>query len=60
MSEGSGRGWLSRPLHGVLLLLAIAVGVRITWALLEPLVPVLVSLAVVLGVLSVAVSWRRL
>ena len=43
----------------VLLLLGVAAGVRIAWALLAPAVPVLVSLAVALTVLWIAlVGWR--
>jgi hypothetical protein len=43
----------------VLLLLGVAAGVRIAWALVAPAVPLLVSLAVALTVLWIALVGRR-
>jgi hypothetical protein len=43
----------------VLLLLGVAAGVRIAWALLAPAVPLLVSLAVALTVLWIAIVGRH-
>lgn len=45
--------------QAVLLLLGMAAGVRIAWALVAPLIPVLVSIAVVLTVLWVALVGRQ-
>jgi hypothetical protein len=42
----------------VLLLLGVAVGANVAWRLLAPAVPVLVSLAVVIVVLYVAIFGR--
>jgi hypothetical protein len=46
MSDSSPRSWLENIRRTVLLLLGVAAGVRIAWALVAPAVPVLVSLAV--------------
>jgi hypothetical protein len=59
MSEGRVKSWVGRVRQAVLTLLLAAVGVRIVWAVLAPVVPILVSLVVVLVVLSVAVFGRR-
>lgn len=51
--------WLGQTRQAVLTVLLAAVGVRVAWALLAPAVPELVSLAVILTVLGVAVfGWR--
>ena len=39
--------WQKRVLQAVLMLVVVAAGARLVWALLEPAVPVLVSLALV-------------
>ena len=52
-------GGIGRARQAVLTLLGIAVGVRVAWALLAPVVPILVNLVVVLVVLHVAVFGRR-
>jgi len=44
--------------HAVLLLLGVAVGVNLAWRLLAPAVPILVSLAVVIVVLYIAIFGR--
>jgi hydrogenase-4 membrane subunit HyfE len=51
--------WQKRVLQAVLTLVVVAASARLVWALLEPAIPVLVSLAVVLVVLGVAVFGRR-
>jgi hydrogenase-4 membrane subunit HyfE len=51
--------WQKRVLQAVVMLVVVATGARLVWALLEPAVPELVSLAVVLVVLGVAVYGRR-
>jgi hypothetical protein len=43
----------------VLLLLGVATGARIAWALLAPVVPTLVSLVVVLAALGIALFGLR-
>lgn len=60
MSDRPVRGWTSHGLRAVLVLLAIAGGVRLAWVWLEPVVPLLVGVAVVLAVLSLAIGRRRL
>jgi len=40
-----GPSWLKRAAVGPLLLLGIAIGARVVWELLAPLLPVLISLA---------------
>lgn len=60
MSEGPVKGWMGRIRQAVLLLLGVAACVRIAWALLSPAVSILVSLAVVLAILSVALCGPRL
>ncbi len=51
--------WLGQTRQAVLTVLVAAAGVRAAWALLAPVVPELVSLAVVLTVLGAAVfGWR--
>jgi len=59
MSEGPTKNGMQRVRHMALTLLAVAVAARIAWLLLDPLVPILVSLVVVLAVISVALfGWR--
>lgn len=58
MSDGSFKGWMEHIRKAVLLLLGVAAGVRIAWALLAPAVPVLVSLVVVLFVLGLVIFGR--
>jgi membrane protein YdbS with pleckstrin-like domain len=55
----SPKNWMEHIRKAVLLLLGVAAGVRIAWELLAPAVPVLVSLAVTLTVLRVALIGRR-
>ncbi len=59
MSESSPKSWMSRVRQAMLLLLGVAAGVRIAWALLAPAVPVLVSLVVVITVLWFALFGRH-
>jgi hypothetical protein len=59
MSDGPVKSWVGQVRQVVLTLLLVAAGVRIAWALLAPVVPILVSLVVVLVVLSVAVFGPR-
>lgn len=58
MSDGP-KSWMEHIRKAVLLLLGVAAGVRIAWALLAPTVPLLVSLAVALTVLWIALVGRR-
>ncbi len=60
MSDGPLKDWTGRVRQAVVTLLLVAAGVRLAWALLAPDLPLLVSLAVVLIVLGVAVFGRRL
>jgi hypothetical protein len=39
MSDSSGSKWQARVLNAVVLLLLVAVGARVAWELLAPLVP---------------------
>ena len=50
---------VKRVRQAMLTVLFVAVGVRAAWALLTPAVPVLVSIAVVVTVLWIAVFGRR-
>ncbi len=59
MSEGPVKSWVNRIRQVVFTLLMMAAGVRIAWAFLAPVVPILVSLIVVLVVLSAALFGRR-
>jgi hypothetical protein len=59
MSEGPVKSWVNRVRQAVFTLLMMAAGVRVAWAFLAPVVPILVSLIVVLVVLSVALFGRR-
>jgi hypothetical protein len=59
VSDNSIKGWMEHIRKAVLLLLGVAAGVRIAWALLAPAVPILVSLAVALTVLWIALVGRR-
>jgi hypothetical protein len=45
--------------RAVLLLLGVAAGVNLAWRLFAPAVPILVSLAVVIVILYIAVFGRR-
>ncbi|WP_457028727.1 hypothetical protein [Kitasatospora sp. P5_F3] len=49
---------LEQAAKAALLLVGIAVGARVAWALLAPLTPLLISLAVVLGVFWAAIRRR--
>lgn len=60
MSDRPVRGWASYGLRAVLVLLAIAGGVRLAWEWLAPVVPMLIGLAVVLAVLRLAIGGRHL
>ncbi|MFI6291954.1 hypothetical protein ACIBEJ_10250 [Nonomuraea sp. NPDC050790] len=57
--KGNLSGWMRQVLHALVLLLAVAAGARIAWELLVPTVPMLVSLAIVLAVLWLALFGRR-
>jgi hypothetical protein len=59
VSGGPLREWLGHTRQAVITLLAVAAGVRLIWWLFTPALPELVSLAVVLTVLGVAVYGRR-
>jgi len=59
MSDGRVKSWVGRVRQVVITLLLVAAGARIAWALLAPVVPILVSLMVVLVVLSVAIFGPR-
>jgi hypothetical protein len=59
VSDTSVKGWMSQVRRAVLLVLGVAAGVRIAWALVAPAVPILVSLAVVITVLWVALFGPR-
>jgi hypothetical protein len=59
VSNGWFKGGMEHVRRAVLLLLGVAAGVNLAWRLLAPAVPVLVSLAVVIVVLHVAVFGRR-
>lgn len=59
MSDGPLKNGMGKLRQIVLTLLLVAAVVRIAWALLAPAVPILVSLAVVIVVLNVALfGWR--
>ncbi|OKJ97411.1 hypothetical protein [Amycolatopsis sp. CB00013] len=51
--------WQRRIFAATSLLLAVAIGTRVTADLLAPLVPLLITAAVALFVLAVATSWWR-
>ena len=59
VSKSPIKGGMEHIRKAVLLLLGVAAGVRIAWALLAPAVPILVSLLVVLTVLGLALYGRR-
>jgi TRAP-type C4-dicarboxylate transport system permease large subunit len=50
MNLGSPSKWTGTVLQAVLVILAVAAGVRVAWALLAPVVPGLMSTAIVLGI----------
>jgi hypothetical protein len=54
-----GASWPRRVFQAVLLLLAVAIGARLAAALLAPLVPLLITIAALLVVLAIALSWWR-
>ena len=58
MPSDSGRRGLGRAVLALMLLVGIAVGARVIWWLLTPLLPVLFSLAFVLGVFWVVFRRR--
>ena len=58
MSDGWFKGSLKRVRQAVLTLLMVAAGVRLAWDWLAPVVPILVSLAVVSAILWVAFGGR--
>lgn len=58
MSDGSPKTWIGRIRQAVLVVLAVAAAVRVAWWLLAPALPELVSLAVVLTVLALALYGR--
>lgn len=58
MSDGWFKGGTKRVRQAVITLLVVAAGARLSWDLLAPLVPVLVSLIVVICVLWVAFGGR--
>ena len=53
------RAGIKRLYEAVVVLLVTAVGVRVAWALMAPVVPVLVSLAVVIAVMWAVLVGRR-
>jgi hypothetical protein len=59
MSDSSVKGSMERVRQALFLVLGVAAGVRIAWALLAPALPILVSLAVVLAVLGLALFGRH-
>jgi len=59
VSDNSIKGWMGQARRAVLLLLLVAAGMRIAWALVAPAVPLLVSLNVALTVLWIALVGRR-
>ena len=59
MTGGMFKNWMEHVRQAVLLVLGVAAGVNLAWRLLAPAVPVLVSLAVVMVVLYVAIFGRR-
>ena len=59
MSDGPLKSGVGKVRLVVLTLLMVAAGVRIAWALMAPVVPVLVSLIVVLVVLGMALFGLR-
>jgi hypothetical protein len=58
MSGSPVRGGMQRVRQVAFILVLVAVASRVAWALLSPLVPILVSLIVVLVVLWVALGGR--
>jgi hypothetical protein len=60
VTDGWFKGGTRRVRQAVLTLLVVAAGARLSWDLLAPVVPVLVSLAVVICVLWVALGGRIL
>jgi hypothetical protein len=60
MSESSSvKSWAGRVRQAVTTLLVVAAGARLAWDLLAPVVPILVSLAIVICVLRVALFGLR-
>lgn len=59
MSDGPLKSGVGKARQVVLTLLMVAAGARIAWAIMAPVVPVLVSLIVALVVLSVAIFGPR-
>ena len=58
MSDSPLKDPVKRLRQAVFTLLLVAVGVRIAWSFIAPLVPILISLAVLLTVLWVAFGGR--
>jgi hypothetical protein len=58
VSDSWFKGAVKRVRQAVLVLLLVAAGVHLAWSLLAPAIPILVSLAIVLTVLWVAVGGR--
>jgi hypothetical protein len=58
VSDSSPKQWLLRIQQAVLTVLGVAAAVRAAWELFAPAVPELVSLAVVLTVLGLALYGR--
>jgi hypothetical protein len=53
------KGWLKRTSAAITLLLGVAVGARVVYALLVPLVPVLIFALVLILVCAVALGFVR-
>ncbi len=58
MNDSWFKGGMKRVRQAVLTLLVVAAGARLAWSLIAPVVPILVSLAVVICVLWVTLGGR--
>ena len=56
----SPRSWRQQVLSGLVVVVAVAVGARVAWEVLAPLVPTALVLIGLLGLFSLLVGrWRR-
>jgi hypothetical protein len=53
------KGWMKRISGALFLLLAVAYGAQIIYALLAPLLPLLISAAVLISIYAVALGFVR-
>ncbi len=60
MNVPSPRSWRQQVLSGLVVVVAVAVGARVAWEVLAPLVPTALVLIGLLGLFSLLIGrWRR-